>query len=80
MQRADPDINTALLWLDGTLPNSLSKDESSTTQTLWHQRQQLVLKDGILFRLYKDIPRDGLNKRLQLIVPKQVATTQLHNS
>ena len=83
LQGADPDLNTTLSWLSGTLPSSLPRGESSTTQTLWHQRKQLVLKDGILFRFWKDIPGGGLNQRLQLIVPKHLVMeilVKLHNS
>ena len=83
LQSADPDINPALSWLSGTLPSSLPRGESSTTQTLWHQCKQLVLKDGILFRLWKDIPGGGLNQRLQLIVSKHLVVeilVKLHNS
>ena len=83
LQSTDPDINTALSWLSGTLPSSLPRGESSITQTLWHQRKQLILKDGILFRLWKDIPGGSLNQRLQLIVPKHLVAeilVKLHNS
>ena len=66
LQGADPGINAAITWQNGSSPESLPKGENMTVQILWHQRQQLSLKDGILFRLWKGVPRGGLNQRWQL--------------
>eukprot|EP00731_Ephydatia_muelleri_P017386 Em0010g484a len=35
---------------------------------LWFQRDQLMLKEGVLYRQWKDVPGGGLHKRLQLVL------------
>ena len=42
-----------------------------------------MLKNGILYRCWEDVPGKGLNKRLQLVLPKDSATevlSKLHNA
>ena len=51
--------------------------QSGTVGTHGTQRQYLLLKDGIL---YRNVPGKGLNKRLQLVLPKEMATEILRLS
>ena len=42
-----------------------------------------MLKNGIVYRQWEDVPGKGLNKRLQLVLPKEMAAevlAKIHNS
>ena len=41
-------------------------------QTLWSQRDHLVVKDGVLFREWEDVPGKGHNKCLQFVIPQDM--------
>ena len=45
--------------------------------TLWLQCDQLVVKDGVLFREQKDMPGKGHNKCLQFVIPKDMVRSTL---
>ena len=52
-------------------------------QTLWNQRKQLVLENGILYRKFKDVLGGSLHPKLQLVLPAtlvQDVLTGLHDS
>ena len=38
-------------------------------RTMWHQRAYLTLRDGILYRHWKDVPGGGTQPWLQLLLP-----------
>ena len=84
IQNADPDIKQVAHWLESnSIPNRFPKVISPNVQTLWNQRKQLVLENGILYRKWKDIPGGGLRPRLQLVLPVKLAPdilSGLHNS
>ena len=47
------------------------------------QQKYPVLKNGVLYRRWEDIPGKGLNKCLQFVLPKDLVPTvleQLHNA
>ncbi len=83
LQSADPSLHQAIVWLStGSMP-SRSPSRYPHLQSLWSQRHHLLLKDGILYRRWEDVPGGGSNKRLQLVLPPQLATdvlSTLHNS
>ena len=42
-----------------------------------------MLRDGVLYQLWEDVPGKGPNKQLQLVLPKERATevlAKLHNT
>ena len=47
-QEADPDLSQMITWLKtDTLPSKFPRNVSRRLQTLWSQRQQLVLENGM---------------------------------
>ena len=84
LQAGDVALNQFSHWLSvNSVPSTFPKGAHSHLQTLWTQRQYLLLKDGILYRKWEDVPGRGLNKRLQLVLPKEMAAeilSKLHNS
>ena len=64
------------------IPVAFPQEGSHALQTLWTQRQQLLLKDGILYRKWEDVPGRGRHQHLQLILPQELVPTvldALHN-
>ena len=56
---------------------------TSKLQTLWNQRKQLTLVDGVLYRRWEDVQGGGARKRLQLVLPASLVhdvLTGVHNS
>ena len=51
------------------MPSDFPHHASHAAQTLWAQHQQLQLVDGVLFREWLDIPGNGSNKKLQMLLP-----------
>ena len=82
-QRADPSLGPVLQWLaSDSIPTAFPRDSSQGIQTLWAQRQQLILKDGVLYRKWEDVPGKGLHQHLQLVLPQEIVPTileALHN-
>ena len=82
-QRADPSLGPVLQWLaSDSIPTTFPRDSSHGVQTLWAQRQQLILKEGILYRKWEDVPRKGHSQHLQLVLPHELVPTvleALHN-
>ena len=69
-QNKDCDLHTVISWLTSDLvPPDFPKQSSYTVQTLWNQRNSLVLDQGVLFRQWEDIPNGGHQPTLQLLVP-----------
>ena len=61
----------------------MPSEGSYTLQTLWAQYKHLVVRDGVLFRQWEDVPGKGCNKHLQLVVPRSwigSVLQQLHSS
>ena len=83
-QAADTTLNQLITWLSSkSAPYGLPKGSSIQLQSLWTQRRHLLLKDGILYRHWEDVPGKGLHKRLQLVLPQQLVTevlTKLHDA
>ena len=84
LQANDAALKQIAQWLSTkSLPAKFPQGVHSHLQTLWTQRQYLVLKNGIVYRQWEDVPGKGLNKRLQLVLPKEMAAevlAKLHNS
>ena len=71
-QQEDPDLKIVLQWMKTKMPSDFPRHVSRTVQTLWTQRQQLLLVDGVLYREWLDLPGNGSNKRLQMLLPHQL--------
>ena len=69
-QRADRDLEQVITWLQsGSVPQQRPKDSTWQLQSLWTQCKNLLLKDGILYRQWEDIPGGGQDRYLQLVIP-----------
>ena len=56
-QKEDNDLCTVINWImSNSVPTEFPKQSSHTIQTLWNQRNSLVLDQGVLFRQWEDIP------------------------
>ena len=77
------DIQQAAQWLHSN-PIPLTIPQGSTyLRTLWHQRAYLTMRDGILYRHWKDVPGGGTQPRLQLLLPPNIVPEvlqKLHSS
>ena len=64
-QTQDSDIKIVRGWLQCNIfPDRFQSSVSWKLQSLWTQRKNLLLKDGILYRRWEDIPGGGMNKHL----------------
>ena len=83
LQQADPGLQPVIQWYtNDAIPVAFPQEGSHALQTLWTQRQQLLLKDGILYRKWEDVPGRGRHQHLQLILPQELVPTvldALHN-
>jgi len=69
-QRADGDLEQVITWLQsGSVPQQCPKESTWRLQSLWTQCKNLLLKDGILYRQWEDIPGGGQDRYLQLVIP-----------
>ena len=69
--------------ISNNIPPALPTSGSYSLQTLWSQKNQLLPKDGILYRQWLDVPGGGCNCHLQLVVPKswiQSVLKQYHDA
>ena len=72
MQQQNPDIQQAAQWLhSNSIPLTIPQG-STYLRTLWHQRAYLTMRDGILYRHWKDVPGGGTQPRLQLLLPPNI--------
>ena len=70
-QKEDSDLQQVISWLlNNNIPPALPTSGSYWLQTLWSQKNHLLLKNGILYRQWLDVPGGGSNRHLQLVVPK----------
>lgn len=77
-QRNDPDLVQVLGWLQSaTTPPECPKDASWRLASLWTQRGYLTLNNGILYRHWEDVPGGGVNKHLQLVLPRKLVNDVL---
>ena len=78
LQRADPVLCTVIHWMEtDSVPISFPHFASQGLQTLWTQRQQLRLENGLLYRRWEDVPGGGKYPHLQLILPQELIPTVL---
>ena len=71
LQDKDADLRQVILWLQhDDCPPVLPKDGSKCVQTLWSQKDHLVLDGGVLYRRWEDVPGKGFNPHLQLVIPR----------
>eukprot|EP00731_Ephydatia_muelleri_P034851 Em0081g16a len=84
LQNNDPALAQVMVWVESnSFPKSFPKDGGYWLQTLWAQQKYLVLRNGVLYRRWEDIPGKGLNKCLQFVLPQDLVPTvleQLHNA
>ena len=84
MQEADPNLGELTKWLaSGSLPVSCPTEANWKLQSLWVQRNFLLLEDGMLYRQWKDVEGNGLHAHLQLVLPANLVSEVLqglHNS
>ena len=67
-QQTDVALSKVIDWFESnSIPHS--PPTQANLRTLWFQRDQLMLKEGVLYRQWKDVPGGGLHKRLQLVLP-----------
>eukprot|EP00731_Ephydatia_muelleri_P004049 Em0002g225a len=67
-QQTDVALSKVIDWFESnSIPHS--PPTQANLRTLWLQRDQLMLKEGVLYRQWKDVPGGGLHKRLQLVLP-----------
>ena len=83
LQHSDEDLKQAIQWLErDDVPPKIPKQGSRYLQALWNQRKDLILRDGILYRKWKDIPGNGIDRKLQLVLPTHLVPEvlmELHN-
>ena len=74
-QREDRDISTIIQWLENnSLPEQFPKSASHSVQSLWNQRQQLIVHNKL---------RRGSKKTLQLVLLHKLVSAvllQLHDA
>ena len=57
LQMAEDDIKSSTGWLESeSVPNRCPDLSSWKLKSLWTQRNELVMKDGVLYRKWQDIP------------------------
>ena len=67
-QQTDVALSKVIDWFESnSIPHS--PPTQANLRTLWLQRDQLMLKEDVLYRQWKDVPGGGLHKRLQLVLP-----------
>ena len=65
-QRNDPDFMEVISWFES---NSIPRSPvQAKLKTLWFQKDQLILKEGVLYRQWEDVPGGGLHRGLQLVL------------
>ena len=73
LQKADTNlraVNPVMEWLEsGISAQQCSQNSTCQLKSLWTQRGNLDVKDGILYRQWEDILGGEKNKRLQLTLP-----------
>ena len=83
-QQSDPDIQQMITWIEmGSVPKQFPRQVSHRLQTFWAQRQSLKVLNGVLHRLWEDVPHGGLNKQWQLVLPQSLIKNvlqELHDS
>jgi hypothetical protein len=58
-QRSDADLMKVISWFES---NSITRSPpvKAKLKTLWFQKDQLILKEGVLYRQWEDVP--GLHR------------------
>ncbi|KAL5517939.1 hypothetical protein EMCRGX_G003587 [Ephydatia muelleri] len=80
-QRADTDLEQVITWLQsGLVPQQCPKDSTLQFQSLWTQCKNLLLKDGILYRQWEDIPGGGQDRYLQKSPPRNKAPLEVSHA
>eukprot|EP00731_Ephydatia_muelleri_P020333 Em0013g60a len=61
------------VWTQEEIKNFQREDDNLlqfiSLQTLWAQRDYLLLQDEVLYRQWEDVPGGGAHKKLQLVLP-----------
>ena len=82
-QMSDPDLQQMISWKEESTPDQCPSDSSRVLQSLWAQRQQLVMHNGVLHIRGEDVPNYGAHKRLQPVLPRVLIPTvlqEVHNA
>ena len=78
LQQSDKELKQVLAWMEkDQCPALFPKNSGYWVQTLWSQRDHLVVKDGVLFREWEDVPGKGRNKCLQFVIPQDMVRSIL---
>jgi hypothetical protein len=84
LQMKEEELCQFIEWLQNeNIPEKFPKSATSKLQTLWNQRKQLTLVDGVLYRRWEDVHGGGAHKRLHLVLPASLVHEVLigvHNS
>ena len=71
-------------WIkSNSIPAKYPKQVEPALQCLWTQRNYLIIQHETLYRRWEDVPSRGNDKRLQLVLPSNLANdvlSGLHNS
>ena len=60
-QQTDVALSKVIDWFESnSIPHS--PPTQANLRTLWLQRDQLMLKEGVLYRQWKDVPGGGLQE------------------
>ncbi len=74
-QMDDPHLSIVINWLKSdSVPVEFSRQEGFVVQSLWNQRDSLVLYENVLHRRWEDVPNGGRDPRLQLVVPTKLVS------
>ena len=77
-QSSDPDLHQMISWLEmNTFPDKCPRGVSWKLSSLWVQRRYLTLRDGILHRIWEDVPGGGVGRHLQLVLPANLVKNVL---
>ena len=81
-QRSDADFMEVISWFES---NSIpcSPPAKAKLKTLWLQKDQLILKEGVLYQQWEDVSGGGIHRGLQLVLPASLVPevlSGLHDS
>ena len=81
-QRSDADLMEVISWFES---NSIPRSPpvKAKLKTLWLQKDQLILKEGVFYQQWEDVSGGGIHRGLQLVLPASLVPevlSGLHDS
>ena len=79
LQSSDEGIQQVTEWVGhpDTQPQHCPSNASHVVKSLWAQKKYLEVRDGVLYRRWKDAGGGGVKKCLQLVIPPSMVPTVL---